>query len=250
MFYAHTAGTPDILFCLLLDQARNACAVTGMTANQSNMTPEEAVAAQQAKYMAGLLLRDDNYVLARLPRNVTHRYVLDFLAGTIQLNTQLYVTQDQSTALFKVRFQGKIQGRAFQVHHASTRKLLAQVSERELRKPEFFLSELARLTYRAQHTVELLEEDLTDILNESITLRVDILFKKGNKPTLVTGQLSEPQALISDAETGEVAGALPTKCALCDAFPQAVACWTEISENLQRNGKKNQKTLTPAQEKD
>ena len=127
MFYTPNYGAPDMLFHALLASAREAYAATASPQKQEFTPPDAGFSAET--YMAGLLLRDENFVPARNLRNYSHHYTLHFASGIIHLSTELYSAQQSSAALFSVKLEGRILDSAFVVRHATTNRVLAQVSE-------------------------------------------------------------------------------------------------------------------------
>ena len=150
MFYTAAYGAPDMLFFTMLTSARESYAATARGALQQQEAGPLKPGFCAETYMAGLLLRDQNFVPARVLRNYAHHYTLDFDAGAIYLRTELYAVQQQSTSLFSVKLGGHILESTFVVRDAATDRVLTQVSEEELLKPNFFTHELPFLSYHAR----------------------------------------------------------------------------------------------------
>ncbi len=209
MFYTPAYGAPDILFHWLLTNAREAFAVAATTVQHQGEPPKD-VSFYAATYMAGVLLRDENLVPARVQNTSAHLYTLDFLADTIQLRTEIYAVQQHSSALFTVKIDGRIKGSAFVVRNAVTDRVLAQVTEEELKKPNFFTDELPSLCYHVQQDPGLAASVSTAALvDQSLELRLSIPPVGEVKSILVQKDKGQLQGQVRDAETGQSLCVLP-----------------------------------------
>ncbi|MCH8267469.1 MAG: hypothetical protein O7A06_14230 [Acidobacteria bacterium] len=142
-FYTPTYGTPDLLFSWLLNSARDALEFTGGGQHQKKETVGHKPSHPPEMYMAGLLLCDENFIPAAVLKTYDHHYKLDFIAGTIQLRTQLYAVAQKSASFF----EGRILESTFVARHAVTDRVLVQISEEEIQKPNFFGLELPFLCF-------------------------------------------------------------------------------------------------------
>ncbi len=203
MFYTPAYGAPDILFHSLLTNAREAFAVAATIVQQQEKPPKD-IGFHAATYMAGVLLRDENLVPARVQSSGAHLYTLDFLADTIQLRTEIYAVQQRSSALFSVKLEGRIKGSAFVVRHAVTDRVLVQVSEEEIQKPNFFTDELPFLCYHVQQDPGLAASVSTaGLVDQRLELRLSIPPVGKVKSVVVQKDEGETQVLVRDAETDQ-----------------------------------------------
>ncbi len=172
-FYTRAYDTPDVVFYSLLNSARDAYAVTAGISLGESERAEVGIRAET--YMAGLLLSDGHFVSARVLSTRGHHCLLDFVAGTIQLRTEVNVVQQQSSALFSVKVEGHIKGNGFVVRNAVTGRVLAQISEEEIEKPKFFTQELPFLSYHTQLDPTLAASTgTTDLVDQNLELRLSI----------------------------------------------------------------------------
>ncbi len=209
MFYTPAYGSPDILFHSLLTNAREAFAVAATIVQQQEKPPKD-IGFHAATYMAGVLLRDENLVPARVQSSGAHLYTLDFLADTIQLRTEIYAVQQRSSALFSVKIEGRIKESAFVVRHAVTDRVLVQVSEEEIQKPNFFTDELPFLCYQVQQDPGLAASVGTAALvDQSLELRLSIPLAGEARTILVQKGKGELQGQVRDAKTGQSICVLP-----------------------------------------
>ncbi len=146
-FYTPAYGAPTMLFPLLLTSAREAYAATVGEAEQKNDTTAHRRAAT---YMAGLLLADETFLLAQTAEIRGHRYHLDFITGTMQLWTHLFVVFERSASFFNIRVEGSISEGIFRVHNAATDRALLRITEEELMRPHFFSEELPFMCSQTQ----------------------------------------------------------------------------------------------------
>lgn len=209
MFYTPAYGAPDILFHSLLTNAREAFAVAATIVQQQEKPPKD-IGFHAATYMAGVLLCDENLVPARVQSSGAHLYTLDFLADTIQLRTEIYAVQQRSSALFSVKIEGRIKGSAFVVRDAVTDRVLVQVSEEEIQKPNFFTDELPFLCYHVQQDPGLAASVGTAALvDQSLELQLSIPLAGEVRTVLVQKGKGELQGQVRDAKTDEHLCVLP-----------------------------------------
>ena len=208
MFYTPNFGAPDILLYSLLTSDREAYAATCRGTPREGKSPDGGMEA--GTYMAGLLLRDDNFVPARVPRNYAHHYTLNFSTGMILVCTEVYVVDDRSANLFTVRLEGGILEDLFVVRNAVTGSLLVQVTEEDLKKPKFFSEEFPRRAFlsstRRDGTTGTFPLALVD---QSFELSLPILCRNEMRTVLVQKQKGDFKARIVDPETKACLQLLP-----------------------------------------
>ena len=213
MFYTPSFGAPDMLFCTLLTSAREAYAATASGAVQQQGATSLEPGFYAETYMSGLLLRDQNFVPARVLRNYAHHYILDFGAGVIYLRTELYAVQQQSTSLFSVKLGEHILENTFVVRDVTTDRVLAQVSEEELSKPNFFSRELPFLSYHARVDPGLTASGGTaSLVDQDFQLQLGVPLGNGIKSMLVHKDKGDLKVQVRDAETGQSLCFLPLEC--------------------------------------
>ena len=209
MFYTPAFGAPDLIFHSLLTDAREAFAMAATPIQQQEKPPKD-IGFHAATYLAGTLLRDENFIPARVQSTSGHSYTLDFLADTIQLRTEIYAVQQRSSALFSVKIEGHIKGNAFVVRHVVTDRVLVQVSEEEIQKPNFFSDELPFLCYQVQQDPGLgASVGTAALVDQSLEVRLSIPLAGEVRNVLVQKGKGELQGQIQDAKTGEALCVLP-----------------------------------------
>ena len=213
MFYTAAYGAPDMLFFTMLTSARESYAATARGALQQQEAGPLKPGFCAETYMAGLLLRDQNFVPARVLRNYAHHYTLDFDAGAIYLRTELYAVQQQSTSLFSVKLGGHILESTFVVRDAATDRVLTQVSEEELLKPNFFTHELPFLSYHARLDPGLAASGGTaSLVDQDFQLQLGVTLGNTVKSMLVHKDKGELKVRVRDEETGQPLCVLPLEC--------------------------------------
>lgn len=134
MFYTPTFGSPDMLFYSLLLSSREAYGATTVTTQDKEKSSNEA-ASRTATYFAGLLLRDENFVPARVLRNYGHHNTLDFDEGTIQVRTELFAVEGGSSSFFTIRLEGRILGHKLVICNAVTTMYWLKSARTKFKKP-------------------------------------------------------------------------------------------------------------------
>jgi hypothetical protein len=199
-FYTAKGGAPDMLFPWLLANARAAYQVTLPPSPDAELAaaPPGHIAGI---YMAGLMLCDEKFIPAAVPKTNDHHYVLDFLHGTIKMRTQLYTAVGHSAALFNVRIEGQIPGSTFVARNDVTGRVLTSISEDELRKPLFFAEELPFLCFQSH-----IDPDLThranEFLDHSIELRLSLNIDGKNYVVQLIKEAGETKCRVVDSDTG------------------------------------------------
>lgn len=201
MFYTPAYGAPDVLFCSLLSSAREAYQVTAT----GGCTGDPRHAGHFAEtYMAGVLLRDENFVPARVLRNYAHHYQLDFIAGIFRLRTELFAVQARSTSLFGVKLEGLILGQEFIVRDAVTQKILVKATEEQIQRPDFFSRELPLVACEAQRAPGGAPE-ASAMVDDALDLLLTVSSTpEARRVVKVAKDKGDLQAIVSDPETGEV----------------------------------------------
>ena len=161
-------------------------------------------------YMAGLLLCDENFIPAAVLKTYDHHYKLDFIAGTIQLRTQLYAVAQKSASFFTIRIEGRILESTFVARHAVTDRVLVQISEEEIQKPNFFSQELPFLCFHTQRDPGLTNtSEASGLTEQSFELRLPVDISGTVKTVLVSKAKGELQGKALDSETGEYLCPIP-----------------------------------------
>lgn len=209
MFYTSAFGAPDMLFSTLLAGAREANLVTAGAQQSSGQAP----AACAETYMAGLLLRDENFVPARVMRGYAHHYQLDFAAGVIRLRTELYAAEDRVRSLFGVSLEGPITGNEYVVRDAVTRRVLAGLNEEQILKPAFFSQELPLIAYRGQRAPQAAPIGANAaMVDEDLELQLAVGSGQDKRKVQVVKLCGEWQAKVLDCTSGEPLCFLPLDC--------------------------------------
>ncbi len=206
-FYTASFGDPSMLFPLLLTSAREAYAATVGDAEQKN---DATAHRRAATYMAGLLVCDEAFLLRKAAEFRGHRYTLDFSAGTIQLRTHVYTAFQRSVAFFNIRVKGSITGSTFTVNNTTTDRVLAQVSEEELTKPNFFTEELPFVCSQTQNDPALLDSiPSLDLVDKKFELWLPIDLAGSVKTVVVSKEKGESQGRVQDPVTRKLLCLVP-----------------------------------------
>ncbi|MCZ6752203.1 MAG: hypothetical protein O7E51_10290 [Acidobacteria bacterium] len=206
-FYTASFGDPSVLFPLLLASAREAYAATTGDAEQKN---DATAHRRAATYMAGLLVCDETFLLRKAAEFRGHRYTLDFSAGTIQLCTHVYTAFQQSVAFFNIRIKGPITGSTFVVSNTTTDRVLAQVSEDELKKPNFFTEELPFVCSQTQNDPALVDSiPSLDLIDKNFELWLPIDHAGSVRTVVVSKEKGEGQGRVQDPVTRELLCMVP-----------------------------------------
>jgi hypothetical protein len=211
MFYTSTNGSPDMLFTVLLASAREAYAITSPF-SQENQADERATGLVAETYLAGLLLRDANFVPARVSPDCGHHYFLDLVKGEMHLKTEVYAVTGGRTCLFSVTLKGQIRGNMFEVLNTHSQCLLAHASEDNIKKPNFFRDQLPRLACQSGSQRGGLLEDCQSLIDHAVELRVAIPLEGVSHVFVVKKGKAAGQAEVYSAETGKLIGALALSC--------------------------------------
>ena len=206
-FYTTTYGAPDMLCPLLLSSAREAFAATAGDAQQKvNASPSR----RAATYMAGLLVADESFMPRQASEMRGHRYTFNFSAGTMTLQTHLFIATKEHTSFFNIRIEGSILEGRFVVHNASTGNILARLSEEALHKPNFFTHELPFVCSQPENDLRL--ESATNLLSlvgQCIDLQLPIGHGGEIRMVRVTKEVGENHGRAQDSGTGEFLCSIP-----------------------------------------
>lgn len=206
MFYIRSYDILDVVFYSLLNSARDAYAVIAGISLGGSEKAEVGIHAET--YMAGLLLSDGHFVSARVLSTRGHHYLLDFVAGTIQLRTEIHAVQQQSSALFTV--EGHIRGNGFVVRNAVTGRVLAQISEEEIKKPNFLTQELSFLSHHTQLDPTLAASTGTaDLVDLNLELQLSIPPVGEISSILIRKDKGDLQVQVRDGQTDQALCVLP-----------------------------------------
>lgn len=232
-FYSAGCAAPDMFFCWLLGAARDACKLGEFS--QSDAAPpslRKAANLMAETYMAGLLLCDENFIPASVQRSSDHLYSLDFVQGTIQLRTQLYMASKAAASYFTIRIRGAIMQGSFEVRNVVTDRVLARVSEDEIQKPEFFSQELPFLCFHSQKdaTIEV-GDDGDEFIGQTFEMKIEL--SVAGEPRTVNIIKGKDKLLgeARDLESGKVLCTIPLRhfrniSLLIDALPAMVLAGT------------------------
>jgi hypothetical protein len=211
MFYTSTSGSPDMLFVVLLASAREAYAITSSFSRQAH-ADERATGLVAETYLAGLLLRDANFVPARVSPDCGHHYFLDLVKGEIRLKTEVYAVAGGRTSLFNVTLKGPIVGNEFEVLNTNSQSLLAHASEDDVKKPNFFRDDLPRLGCQPGPQQGHGFEESQALIDQVIELHVVIPIVGVSHAFVIKKDKSANQAEVYSAETGNSIGKLGLGC--------------------------------------
>jgi hypothetical protein len=211
MFYASTSGSPDMLFMVLLASAREAYLITSAVSHHAH-SDERAVGLAAETYPAGLLLRDANFVPARVPPDCGHHYSLDLVKGEICLKTEVYAATSGCTSLFNVTLKKAISGSDFEVLNTNSQSLLAHASEKDIKKRDFFQDDLPRLACQSAPPRGVAAEDVRALMDQMIELQVVIPTVGTPHAFVIKKGKAANQAEVHSAETGKTVGMLGLGC--------------------------------------
>lgn len=225
-----------MFFCWLLAAARDACKLGDYS--QSDAAPpslRKAANLMAETYMAGLLLCDENFIPASVQRSSDHLYSLDFVQGTIQLRTQLYMASKAAASYSTIRIRGGIIEGPFEVRNVVTDRVLARVTEDEIQKPEFFSQELPFLCFHSQKDATIqVASDGDEFIEQTFEMKIEV--KVAGESRMVVVGKSKGKALgeARDPESGRVLCSIPLRHfrnigVLIDALPAMLLAGTASS---------------------
>lgn len=151
LLFTYTLGSPERLFYPLLLHARAAMRVALSCLACALEEERERGALYAENYMLGHLLRNNDFVLTRLPSINAHSYHLNFAEGTIQFRSKMYAAVEQAAGLFTIVMDGYIQGNKFSIKNPIDGRELAQVTEKDIQSPTFFIEEMPELVFAAHN---------------------------------------------------------------------------------------------------
>jgi hypothetical protein len=212
-FYSAACAAPDMFFCWLLSAARDAC-LLGQYA-QSAAAPKSlrrAANLMAETYMAGLLLCDENFIPASVQRASDHHYSLDFLQGTIQLRTQLYLASKAAASYSTIRVSGDIMEGTFEVKNIITDRVLARVTEDEIQKPEFFAHELPFLCFHSQKDASIqVTSDGDELIEQSFEMRLEVTVAGESHMVSVAKAKGQTHGEARDQNSGAILCRIPLR---------------------------------------
>jgi hypothetical protein len=211
MFYTPTIGSPDVLFMVLLSSAREAYAVTGAIAAHAERD-NRAPGLLAEVYLAGTLLCDVSFVPARVSPDCGHYYSLNLVKDEMQLRTEVYGVTGGRSCLFGVTLKGSIRGSEFALLNTSTKSLLANVLEDDVKKPNFFRDELPRLACQAGPQQGEGGEETRALIDQAIELNVVIPLSGGSYGLVIKKNKATNHAEVCSAETGNTLGVVGLGC--------------------------------------
>lgn len=212
-FYSAGCAAPDMFFCWLLGAARDAWKLGEYS--QSDAAPStlrKAANLMAETYMAGLLLCDENFIPASVQRSSDHLYSLDFVQGTLQLRTQLYMASKAAASYSTIRIRGGITDGAFEVRNVVTDRVLARVTEDEIQKPEFFSQELPFLCFHAQRDSSIeVASDGDEFIDQAFEMKIEVKVAGESRMVVVAKAKGKPQGEARDPDTGRVLCTIPLR---------------------------------------
>jgi hypothetical protein len=232
-FYSAGCAAPDMFFCWLLGAARDACRL-GQYSQSTEAPPSlhRAANLMAETYMAGLLLCDENFIPASVQRSSDHHYSLDFVEGTIQLRTQLYMASKAAASYSTIRIRGSIMEGTFEVRNVVTERVLAKVTEDEIQKPEFFSQELPFLCFHAQkdETIQV-SSDGDELLDQSFEMRIETKVAGEQRMITVAKTKGMGHGEVRDLESGRILCTIPLRHfrnvgLMIDALPAMILAGT------------------------
>lgn len=210
VFYTHSYGPPDLLFESLLIGARESYEATSRGKSDPREGNEATAGVAAGVFMAGTLLCDDHFVPARVSNPSENMYTLDFVEGTLHVTTQIYAEDGSATSYFAVSVGGKILEKTFLVRNAVTERVLAHISEDEIRKPHFFTQDLPFICKNTQFDPGLISSTgESALLDQSIELRLAVQVNGHLRDVCVRKEKGEGQGHALDPKTGRSLCVLP-----------------------------------------
>jgi len=149
VLFTRTFGDPDMLFAPLLDATREASTMIDRLSTQGEK--RENAVTLGGMHLASSLLKDSSFSL--VVKGLTHdnMYTVDLSNGTIHVHTRLYAVVGRRASFFKVEIAGKISGGGpFVLRDPVEGTVILQVSEENLRQPNFFSTSLGQECLKAQ----------------------------------------------------------------------------------------------------
>ena len=160
--------------------------------------------------MAGSLLCDDHFVPARVSNLSENMYTMDFLTGLLHVTTQIYAEDRNTTSYFGVSVGGRILENTFVVRNSVTDRVLAHISEDEIRKPHFFTQDLPFICKNTQFDPSLISgSGASALLDQSIELRLAVEVNGHFKDVYIRKEKGEGQGHALDPKTGRSLCVLP-----------------------------------------
>jgi hypothetical protein len=212
-FYSAGCAAPDMFFCWLLSAARDAVRLGEYS--QSDAAPQtlrKAANLMAETYMAGLLLCDENFIPASVQRSSDHQYSLDFVQGTIQLRTQLYMASKAAASYSTIRIRGFIKEGPFEVRNVVTDRILARVTEDEVQKPEFFSQELPFLCFHSQKDDSIeVASDGDEFIDQAFEMKIQVKVAGEPRTVLVQKERGKLLGEARDPESGKVQCTIPLR---------------------------------------
>ena len=209
-FYTSSFGSPDLLFTWLLSNARDAFRVAASSSVSGINSTRSSPNRSAELYMAGLLLCDGKFMPANLQTTYDHYYQLDFQNSAIQLRTQVYAVGHHSASFFTIRIDGGILESTFVARHSVTNRILARISEEEMRKADFFNRELPFICSQSQLDPNLVGlAESADLEDHAFELRFQVDVDDTLKTLALVKKKGAGEGLPEDPETGEVLFKVP-----------------------------------------
>jgi len=148
LLYTRSFGDPDTLFVPLLDASRESCRMIERLCSQGE--DRKMAVTLSTMHLVTSLLQDSSFTVVAKGASHENAYCVDLEGGTLRMDTRLYAMVSHRTSFFRIEIAGKILEGQFAIRSPLQERTLFQVSEEDLRKPNFFSALLAPECLRVQ----------------------------------------------------------------------------------------------------
>jgi hypothetical protein len=148
---------PDVLFVPLLECAREALD-DGIRISGDKSDKKQA-SKLAGMHISGFLFRDSNFTPAVKGFAHPNYYIIDLEEEALDLHTRLFASVKNRSSMFRVKITGSLRQGPYVVRNLADGSTVAEISDEQIRKPDFFVDtlpeECLRMQLSREHTKQI-----------------------------------------------------------------------------------------------
>jgi len=192
---------PDVLFVPLLECARQALA-DGARISAGQSDDKQAVKLA-GMHIAGFLFRDSNFTPAAKGYAHPNYYILDLEEESIDVHSRLFATVSGRCAMFRVKIAGSLHHGPYVVLNLADGSTVAEISEEQIRTPNFFVERLPEECLRMQVSRERAKQiNKLQKGSDSAEVQLTLPMPEGSTPVVLRKNQTGFGWILCDASSG------------------------------------------------
>ena len=192
---------PDVLFVPLLECARQALA-DGHRISEDK-TDNKQVLKLAGMHIAGFLFSDSNFTPAAKGFAHPNYYIIDLEQETIDVHSRLFAAVNNRCSMFRVKISGSLHRGPYAVLNLADGSTVAEISEEQIRTPDFFVDRLPeecmRMQFSREHAKQIIK---TQKGIDDLEVRLTLPMPEGSTPVILRKNQTGFGWLLFDASTG------------------------------------------------